>query len=241
LRTLRELPSHAFWIGRRLYPVRVRESARARYARVTVAPGRPLDVVVPTGSASHDVDALLEEKRGWLERKLAEAQMRARPRLGLDRPGVVWLSGRPIPTRNVLHVASDAAGVDAWYRRVARNRIGAALKREAAEMRVEYARVTIRDARTLWGSCSARRNLSFSWRLVLAPTCVLDYVVVHELCHLRELNHSQRFWNLLDSVRPNWQSDDEWLREHGDELLGYWPGRALLHAAEPKQLTLWAA
>jgi hypothetical protein len=238
---LRELPSHAFWIGRRLYPVRVRESARARYARVTVVPGRPLDVVVPLGANAGEVDLLLDEKRGWLERKLAEAQMRARPRLGLDRPGVLWSAARAIPTELVLGEDADAAAVDRWYRRVARERIGAAIRREAVRLEAEYARVTIRDARTLWGSCSARRNLSFSWRLVVAPERVLDYVVVHELCHLRELNHSRQFWQLLDRQRPEWQSDDEWLREHGDELLGYWPGRALLHAAEPQQLALWAA
>lgn len=238
---MRELPSHAFWIGRRLYPVRVRESARARYARVTVAPGRPLDVVVPLGSRADEVDLLLDEKRAWLERKLAEAQMRARPRLGLDRPGVVWLAGRAIPTELVLGDGADGAVVERWYRRIARDRIGASIRREAVRLEAEYARVTIRDARTLWGSCSARGNLSFSWRLVVAPERVLDYVVVHELCHLHELNHSWRFWQLLDRARPEWQSDDAWLHEHGDELLGYWLGRALLHAAEPQQLALWAA
>ena len=76
---------------------------------------------------------------------------------------------------------------------------------EAPALGVSCRRVEIRDQRTRWGSCSPRGTLSFNWRLVLAPFEVLDYVVVHELCHLREPNHSPRFWRLVATRRPGWQ------------------------------------
>jgi predicted metal-dependent hydrolase len=84
----------------------------------------------------------------------------------------------------------------------------------------DFRSVAIRDPRTRWGSCSRPRrvNLSFSWRLLLAPADVLHYVVVHELCHLREPSHQKAFWSLLESVRPGWQREVRWLRDHGQEL-----------------------
>ena len=94
---------------------------------------------------------------------------------------------------------------------------------EAPRIGVTYARLAIRDTRSRWGSCSARGTLSFSWRLVLAPHTVLDYVVVHELCHLREPNHSRRFWRLVGDLRPDYRLPRRWLRDHGWELHLYVP------------------
>ncbi|MDE7199770.1 MAG: M48 family metallopeptidase [Lachnospiraceae bacterium] len=82
-----------------------------------------------------------------------------------------------------------------------------------------FQRVTIRDQKTRWGSCSARGTLSFNWRLMLAPPAVLDYVVVHELCHLTHMNHSPAFWALVESVCPDYRIYRKWLKEHGQELI----------------------
>jgi len=94
---------------------------------------------------------------------------------------------------------------------------------QLAEDGADFRSVAIRDPRTRWGSCSRRGNLSFSWRLLLAPADVLHYVVVHELCHLREPSHQKAFWRLLGSVQPGWQRELRWLREHGQELHDYRP------------------
>src|SRR5215207_4780291 len=111
--------------------------------------------------------------------------------------------------------------VEPWYREEARRHVAAAVAGESRRLGVRPGRIGIRDPRTRWGSCSARGNLSFSWRLVIAPAEVLEYVVVHELCHLRELNHSKRFYRLLDELRPGWRAQSAWLRDFGQELLDY--------------------
>ena len=81
----------------------------------------------------------------------------------------------------------------------------------------------MRDQRTRWGSCSAEANLSFNWRLVLTPPEVLEYVVIHELCHLRVANHTKAFWRLLEAALPGWQGPASWLADHGAELRAYRP------------------
>ncbi|MDE6640003.1 MAG: M48 family metallopeptidase [Acetatifactor sp.] len=81
-----------------------------------------------------------------------------------------------------------------------------------------YTSVTIRDQKTRWGSCSSRGTLSFNYRLIFAPPTVLDYVVVHELCHLTHMNHSKEFWNMVGSIMPDYKTHKNWLREHGREL-----------------------
>jgi predicted metal-dependent hydrolase len=234
---LRDRHSRTFAIGDEKLTVRVRESARARTARIIVGPRRPLEVIVPTGTADRDVDDFLAAKRRWVERKVAAArEIAARPpRLGLERSGVVWLNGEEVPLERENGSRSMAAmddgrlvvrgededaprAVERWYRREARKRIEEVAVSEAARLGLEYHSLGIRDPRTRWGSCSRRGHLSFSWRLVAAPPDVLRYVVVHELCHLREPSHSKAFWRLLEAARPGWQQQARWLREHGQEL-----------------------
>jgi predicted metal-dependent hydrolase len=142
-----------------------------------------------------EVEQVLREKRGWIE----EERRRQVPRLGLERLGV----------------SESEARVGA------RELVAALAEEEAAQLGVTYRRIRIGGQRTLWGSCSPSGTLSFNWRLVLAPAEVLDYVVVHELCHLRFLDHSQPFWRLVEQRRPGWREQRNWLREHGPELLAF--------------------
>ncbi len=82
----------------------------------------------------------------------------------------------------------------------------------------EFKKIRISSARTRWGSCSTLGTLSFTWRLVLAPLDVLDYVVVHELCHLSELNHSKKYWGLVEEILPDYKARRTWLKENGGRL-----------------------
>jgi predicted metal-dependent hydrolase len=110
--------------------------------------------------------------------------------------------------------------LEAWLREKARAAIHREIERHAAAMSVEPAAVTIRDARTRWGSCSRARRLSFSWRLVLAPPEALETVVIHELAHLRVFGHGAGFWEIVASRRPDHRVWRRWLRDHSLELHG---------------------
>lgn len=89
----------------------------------------------------------------------------------------------------------------------------------AEKIGVSYGRITLRQQKTRWGSCSANGNLNFNWLLILAPPEVLDYVVVHELCHRRQMNHSQAFWNEVSAVLPGYKEQKKWLKDNGWKLM----------------------
>ena len=119
----------------------------------------------------------------------------------------------------------DATAVREALRRgfvdLALKTIPARLRYWAPRLGVSYGRVTLRDQETRWGSCSAKHNLNFNWRIILAPPEVLDYVVIHELCHLLEFNHSPRFWKLVESQMPDYSYWKNWLKQHADDLHAY--------------------
>ena len=102
--------------------------------------------------------------------------------------------------------------------RIALERIRSHLEHYAPELGVSYGRVAIRDQKSRWGSCSAKHNLTFNWKLIMAPPQALEYVVIHELCHLIEFNHSVRFWRLVEGRMPEYEAWKKWLKAHGGEL-----------------------
>ena len=105
-----------------------------------------------------------------------------------------------------------------YLSRLALNDINAALARWAPSFRDTYGRVTIRQQRSRWGSCSAKRNLNFNWKLILAPPECLEYVVIHELAHLKVFNHSEAFWDEVRKRMPDYDVWRKWLKLHGQEL-----------------------
>jgi len=105
-----------------------------------------------------------------------------------------------------------------WYRRQALKVISARAAAYAAANGLAFNRIRVTSARRRWGSCGHNGNLSFAWRLVMAPPPVIDYVVVHELAHLKHRNHSKRFWNKVASMLPEYRERERWLSEHGDLL-----------------------
>ena len=189
------------------------------------------------------VEQVLREKAQWilttLERVEREAEVAAPPPIvaGMRLP----LAGRQI-TLSVVTGASERhvharldgdtlrlaladttqetlrAALELWYRRHARTVFAERLAACNSRYGFAYGRVAIKEQKSRWGSCSRQGNLNFNWRLLLAPLPVLDYVVVHELCHLKELNHSPRFWQLVALACPDYATHRAWLRRHGREL-----------------------
>lgn len=199
-------------IGGRAFQIPVRISKRVKNAKIVVDAYRNVEIVVPPRTSEGAIESLLFEHRAWLERQLARPSKTWA--LGLQRDDVVWIGGLALP---LPHVAS----LEAWYREQARVEVTRALKRHSKRLNLGYESVTIRDQRSRWGSCSVRGALSFNWRLIVAPPAILEYVVVHELCHVVRHDHSPVFWQLVALVRPSFREDREWLAEYGHELLAY--------------------
>ena len=182
----------------RLVEVHIRRSKRVRGHRIYFRQGLPPELVVRPRASDREIDDALSFHNGWLARRIEES---GEPQLGLARLRITEQQGR----------------------REAQARISLLAQSEAVALGVRYTRLTIRDQRSRWGSCSSKGALSFNWRLVLAPHDVLDYVVVHEVCHLVEHHHGASFWELVAQRRPGYDECRRWLDDHGWELLAYRP------------------
>lgn len=108
--------------------------------------------------------------------------------------------------------------LNAWYEKQAHIWIPRRVRHYASVVDEKYARIFIKNQKSRWGSCSSARNLNFNWRLIMAPIEVLDYVVVHELCHLKQMNHSEAFWAEVEKVLPDYEERKKWLDENGKWL-----------------------
>ena len=215
------------------FPCRVVRHRAARRMTIRVGPGG-VRVTVPARAPRADVDAFLRSCRSWVAERVAE--LPAAPPLAdgdrlalLDDALELAVAGSPIAggraerrgARLMVRPAADGgldAPVERWYRRSALAEVSGRSRALAAELDRTVAAVAVRDPRSRWGSCSSAGRLSFSWRLMLAPEDVLDYVVAHEVCHLVRADHSPTFWRLLEEVRPGHGLPRSWLREHGERL-----------------------
>jgi predicted metal-dependent hydrolase len=213
-------------------PYTVRRSTRARRVRVNVHAHTGVEVVLPARAPERAAAAAVSELRPWIERRLGEARealarVAARggtvPYLGVS----LELVAQPGRTRvhrrgeQLLVPAGDDArpALERFYRRSARAEIAPRLDRATALAGTPYTGLDIRAQRTRWASCSSEGRMSFNWRLLLAPERVLEYVVWHEVCHLEILDHSQRFWALLERRWPGYREDRDWLRRNGATLV----------------------
>lgn len=227
--------------GRRVdYALRV--STKARRLRMVIRAGSGLEVVVPHGMPLRAHEPFLHEKAVWILQtldRLREAAPRESPPLADG--SVLRYAGRELalrlgPGTRAGHYRATLVGgelrlgvpdasqgtlrraLEHWYRRQAETVFAERLTLYNQIYQYPYARVAIKAQKTRWGSCSRQGNLNFNWRLLLAPLAVLDYVVVHELCHLREMNHSPRFWQLVSVACPTYAAARRWLRAHGQQL-----------------------
>ncbi|HEX8086323.1 MAG TPA: SprT family zinc-dependent metalloprotease [Solirubrobacteraceae bacterium] len=209
----------------------VRRSQRARRVRVAVDPEKGVEVVLPERAPKRAAAEAILELRPWIERRLEEAEA-ARAVVAARRGTVPYLDEtldlHPQPGRTRVHRRGDdlfvpsgdpRPALERWYRRMAAREIAPRLDHAVQQLGTRYTTLTIRNQRTRWGSCSSNGAMSFNWRLLLAPEDVLDYVVWHEACHLIVLDHSPRFWSLLESHVPGYAEPRRWLRRHGQTLV----------------------
>jgi len=224
--------------------IRLRRDRRARRLtlRLPADGGDPV-VTMPVGESVAAARRFVSREQAWLAARLK------------GRPGVVpFTDGAIVPFRGVDHElvhrgrARGTVSIEAdafpprlcvvgapehmarrltdWMKRQAKADLLAAVERHAGRLGVAPAAIHVRDTTSRWGSCSSSGTLSFSWRLVLAPPDILDYVAAHEVAHLREMNHSPRFWALVHELTPNADPARLWLRRHGPSLHAYGQSQA---------------
>ena len=197
-------------------------------------PQGKIRLYAPAGCSLREADGIVKQNLDKI--RLAHANMAKASRA---LPGHVLLEGKMrkieiVPsgagritvledTLRVMTPYETEEDINAQIKRylvkLALERIRMALDRYSPTVNVPYGRVTIREQRTRWGSCSDRHNLNFNWKLIMAPPQALEYVVVHELCHLIYLNHSARFWEEVHLRMPDYEIWKKWLADHGRELV----------------------
>lgn len=164
---------------------------------IEVKPGGHIIVRVPAYLPAFRLDSLLESKKDWLF-KMYNKQKNATPIIVSQDPQIKYLEKQ--------------------YRKAAAEYFPKRVEFYIKQTGGSYNRISIRDQKTRWGSCSSNGSLNFNWRLMLAPPKVLDYVVVHELCHLSHMNHSKDFWNQVESIMPDYKIYRDWLKKNGSSL-----------------------
>jgi predicted metal-dependent hydrolase len=219
----------------------VKRSLVARQVRFEIKAGTGLTVILPRRCNLDAVDEMLESKSRWILDKMDKFTGPAHPggngrlRFGDTAPYLgqevrivscqeiasvesVELQGRTIMVHWGQKCSDLESSLERWYRAQAAIILERKAREFAAAFGLKYGRFSIRGQRTRWASCSHRGTLSFNWRLIMAPEPVVDYVVIHEVAHLKEMNHTRRFWGLVAERCPSWRQHKKWLDDHGTEL-----------------------
>ncbi len=219
----------------------VRRSPRSRHVRITVEETGEVRASIPMRYALRRLDEVVRGRAEWIREMMISSWHATRDaEVDLLNGGPVRYLGEWLPFSLFRHegrttkvsfsaeskgvIMNLADGHDpweklvAWYRQMAREVMTERTLEWARHFSLQTGRISIREQRTRWGSCSHTADLSFNWRLLLAPMWVMDGIIVHELCHIEELNHSDRFWALVDARYPRHREVEEWLADHGPAL-----------------------
>ncbi|MBD3664780.1 M48 family metallopeptidase [Sulfitobacter aestuariivivens] len=211
-------------------PLILRRSTRARRIslRISQLDGR-VTLSMPARLAEHEALEFARSKEGWIRNHLDARGADIEVGLGAEVPvGGKMLKVLPGAGRRVVlgadHVEVPgpadrvSARLGAYLKEVARDRLAGACDDYAARLGKRYHRITMRDTRSRWGSCTSDGGLMFSWRLIMTPPEVLDYVAAHEVAHLAEMNHSAAFWAGVEQIYGPYKAPRKWLRDHGSGL-----------------------
>lgn len=211
--------------------ITLRKTAQARRIslRISRLDGR-VTLTCPLRVSDREALAFAHEKADWLRQNLIAHPGPARIGIGAELPFEGRLLRIASGTGRLVRVegadllvpgASEraAARIGGFLKQVARDRLAAASDHYAARLGRGYTRLSLRDTRSRWGSCTADGGLMYSWRLIMAPPAVLDYVAAHEVAHLRHMDHSPRFWATVAALMPDYAKHRAWLRQHGGDLM----------------------
>jgi predicted metal-dependent hydrolase len=223
-------PVHTASVGGVELPVTIARHPRARRYVLRMAADGTLRLTVPRGASVKGGLSFVARQQSWIEKERARraAQsaewsastvfwwrgVRVSPAIGTDGVGI---GPDQLPIGSPA--ASPRRAFEPWAREMATRELEPRCRALAAACGEPVRAVHIRNQRSRWGSCSPRRVIALNWRLIQTPPSVADYVMFHELMHLRQPNHSRRFWREVESVCPGWREAERWLRRHGREVL----------------------
>ena len=231
--------THSLILSGKTISYTVRVSARARRLRITVS-SSGVTVTLPKGLPQREAENFVKQHAAWINEQVEKAAKQAKPS-SLPADVILW---HGVPTQMLRIEEADrkarmkvetASGrlkvylptgsrvatrhaAEAWMRASSRAEIEQMVVEQARRMGARPKTVSIRDQRTRWGSCSSSGTLSFNWRLVMTPPTVMQYVVIHELAHLFEPNHSKDFWAVVARYYPDYKKARAWLRKNAPSL-----------------------
>jgi predicted metal-dependent hydrolase len=214
----------------RIYEVRIARHRRARRYLLRVCRDGALRLTVPRGASIGEGLKFVERQADWIDRERTRQSARAKPwghgTLVLFRGRVESLEVESIsvvcgPERISLADGDQdiRAAVEAHFLSIATDELPTRCLEFATRHALSVSRVAVRNQRSRWGACSSRGVITLNWRLVQMPPDVSDYILLHELMHLRQANHSPRFWRQVDAVCPDWRTAERWLQRHGRDLI----------------------
>jgi predicted metal-dependent hydrolase len=214
-----EKPPAFIEVGTHTYAIAIARHRRARRYVLRMTDDGALRITVPRGASVAGGLAFAKGQGAWIAREQARRLVRDR---AWAEGGLVWFRGAQVPLDSMVRPKEGEPVRDAFesqLRAIANAELPARCMELAGQHALTVTRVTIRNQRSRWGSCSSRGTIALNWRLVQMPAEVSDYVILHELMHLRQPNHSRRFWREVASVCEDWRAAEKWLRAHGRELL----------------------
>lgn len=217
-------------------PLTIRPDARARRMTLRIVPGgQALTLTVPKGLRQREIDDFLSRHQGWLESRLSRFPSVTKPMSGRYLPirGVphrIVSTGKSRDRTEIMEIDGEAVlsvggeeihlgrRIRDFLKREAKLDLEEAARRHAATVNRKVNAIALKDTKSRWGSCSHDGNLSFSWRIVMAPPYVIDYLAAHEVAHLVEMNHSARFWSICEQLSPSMLEAKHWLKRNGAML-----------------------
>ena len=187
---------------------------KVRNARISINHELQITVVIPLWYREKDLHQLIAEKQKWIEKQLVHFRQEQKyiPRLGDGE--ILYLGDTIRPEFDV----ADKKLLQSWYLAKARELYEVRIKALASEYGFTYSKLTLRNQKTRWGSCSKKKNISLNWKLIKTPLYVIDYVILHELTHTQYFDHSKSFWQKLEQVCPEYKTALHWLKKYGRYL-----------------------
>ena len=217
--------------------IKLRQSIRARNVAIRIK-GKEVELVLPKNVNKNKALEFLLKKEVWIRSKLVSTEQVANDKVGLfTRIPILGddFNVKYINCSNKLHVQKESSNITvsspkSLYTKVLTEYMKqyslAEIKRLVRLMSkkyhlTKYNKIAVKEVTSRWGSCSSNGNLSFNWRIIFAPQSVFYYVVAHEMSHLKEMNHSKKFWALVSKIAPDYQSSIRWLKKYGTTLYQY--------------------